>query len=252
VSDQATPIADPGAVAADVTDPADGSEDQVMPNTADTVDAPVSPGADLAPDTPDTPEAPMGIDPETTTPGDGTVPPLASASGSLDATDPAGSPDPPDPVDTPPPTDRRRGGAYRMAIVSAVTMDLPHQHPAVVLRETESPRRQLTFSVGLQDGIALAYALRRIATPRPLTHELMGEVLAGFDIDVVAVRLVGRTGTTYFAELDLRGRNARSVHSCRPTDALTIALRQPVPVPILIDARLLESSGDVEPPSPAD
>ena len=35
-----------------------------------------------------------------------------------------------------------------MAIVSAVTMDLPNQHPAVVLRETESPRRQLTFSVG--------------------------------------------------------------------------------------------------------
>lgn len=140
------------------------------------------------------------------------------------------------------------GGEYRMAIVSSVTLDLPTQHPSVVLRETESPRRQLTFSVGLQDGIALSHALRRVPTPRPLTHELMGDVLAGFDIDVVAVRLVGRQGAIYFAELDLRGRNARSVHSCRPTDALTVALRQAVPVPILIDVRLFETRGDVEPP----
>jgi len=146
---------------------------------------------------------------------------------------------------TPP---QRVTGDYRMAVVSSVALDLPHQHPAVVLRETEAPRRQLTFSVGLQDGIALSHALRRVPTPRPLTHELMADVLAGFDIDLVAVRLVGRQGSTYFAELDLRGRNGRSVHSCRPTDALTLALRQPVPVPILIDSRLFESSGDVAPP----
>ena len=49
----------------------------------------------------------------------------------------------------------------------------------------------------------------------------------------------------YFAELDLRGRSGRSVHSCRPSDALTVALLQPVPVPILIDRRLFEG-GDVD------
>jgi bifunctional DNase/RNase len=137
---------------------------------------------------------------------------------------------------------------FRMAIVTSVTVDLPVQHPTVVLRETESPRRQLSFSVGLQDGIAISHGLRRIPTPRPLTHELVADVLQAFDIDVVAVRLVGRQGTTYFAELDLRGPNGRSVHSCRPSDAVAIALRQPVPVPILIDSRLFEVLGDVPPP----
>ncbi|HEV3265227.1 MAG TPA: bifunctional nuclease family protein [Acidimicrobiales bacterium] len=136
---------------------------------------------------------------------------------------------------------------YRMAIVTSVTVDLPVQHPTVVLRETESPRRQLSFSVGLQDGIAISQALRRIPTPRPLTHELVADVLQAFDVDVVAVRLVGRQGSTYFAELDLRGPNGRSVHSCRPSDAVAIALRQPVPVPILIDSRLFEVLGDVAP-----
>jgi bifunctional DNase/RNase len=151
------------------------------------------------------------------------------------------------------PEESPAGGAaspadFRMALVSSVTVDLPNQHPTVVLRETESPRRHLSFSIGLQDGIVLSHALRRIPTPRPLTHELMSSVLQNFDIDVVAVRLVGRRGAVYFAELDLRGRSGHSVLSCRPSDGLAVALLQPVTVPILIDHRLFEATGDVTPP----
>jgi bifunctional DNase/RNase len=137
---------------------------------------------------------------------------------------------------------------FTMALVTAVNMDLPNQHPTVVLRESERPRRHLSFSIGLADGVILSHAMRRIPTPRPLTHELLTGVLQGFDIDVVAVRLVGRQGAVYFAELDLRGRNTRAVYSCRPSDGLTIALLQPVAVPILIDRRLFEQAGDVAPP----
>ncbi len=143
--------------------------------------------------------------------------------------------------------DNPRAPDFRTALVSGISVDLPNQHPTVVLRESESPRRQLSFSVSLQDGVVLSHVIRRIPTPRPLTHELFSEVLAGFDIDIVALRLVGRRGAIYFAELDLRGRSGRSVHSCRPSDGLAVALIQPVPVPILIDARLFEESGDVVP-----
>jgi uncharacterized protein len=135
-----------------------------------------------------------------------------------------------------------------MAVVSSVNVDLPNQNPTVILRETESPRRQLSFSIALTDGVTLSHAVRRIPTPRPITHELLSSIIQGFDIDVVAVRLVGRQGGLYFAELDLRGRNGRAVYSCRPSDALTVALLQPVPVPILIDRRLFEEVGDVAPP----
>lgn len=139
----------------------------------------------------------------------------------------------------------------RMATVTAVSVDLPNQFPTVVLREVELPRRQLSFPVGLADGVAVSHALRRVPTPRPLTHELFSGVLVGFDIDIVAVRLVGRLGGTYFAELDLRGRTGRTVLSCRPSDALAIALRQAVPVPILVEERLFEEPGDVPPPDPS-
>jgi bifunctional DNase/RNase len=134
-----------------------------------------------------------------------------------------------------------------MVLVSSVDVDLPTQHPTVVLREMESPRRQLTFSVALADGVTLSHAVRRIPTPRPLTQELLTDVLQGFAIDVVAVRLVGRQGAVYFAELDLRGKDTRTVLSCRPSDGLTVALLQPVPAPILVDVRLFEQSGDVVP-----
>jgi len=174
--------------------------------------------------------------------------------------EPAGTPlvEPVEPASTPPvesveldPTPSTPVmGDYRMALVAAVNVDLPNQHPTVVLRETESPRRQLSFSIGFQDAVGLSHAMRRIPTPRPLTHELMSQVLQGFDIDVVAVRLVGRQGSIYFAELDLRGRSGRSIHSCRPSDGLTVALLQPVSVPILIDRRLLEDVGDVIPAGP--
>ena len=153
-----------------------------------------------------------------------------------------------DPVETPSAVPTM--GDYRMALVAAVNVDLPNQHPTVVLRETESPRRQLSFSIGFPDAVVLSHAMRRIPTPRPLTHELLSQVLHGFDIDVVAVRMVGRQGSIYFAELDLRGRTGRKVLSCRPSDGLTVALLQPVGVPILIDRRLLETDGDVDPPGP--
>ena len=66
-------------------------------------------------------------------------------------------------------------------------------------------------------------------------------------IDVIAVRLIGREQGNYLAELDLMAPNGRERLSCRPSDGLVLALRMPVPAPILVDERLLEGSGDVVP-----
>ncbi|MBV8462352.1 MAG: bifunctional nuclease family protein [Acidimicrobiales bacterium] len=170
--------------------------------------------------------------------------------------EPAAPPEDPAPPDAPEPAGGAEPGGpprddgtadFSTALVSTVSVDLPSQHATVVLRESESPRRHLSFSIGLPDGVALSHALRRIATPRPLTHELMTEVLEKAEVDVVAVRLVGRRGAVYFAELDVRSRAGRGVHPCRPSDGLTLALLQRVPVPVLIDQRLFEETGDVEP-----
>ncbi len=111
-----------------------------------------------------------------------------------------------EPATTPPGDAIPASADFRMAVVSAVNVDLPNQNPTVILRETESPRRQLSFSIALADGVVLSHAVRRIPTPRPITHELLSSIIQGFDIDVVAVRLVGRQGALYFAELDSAGK----------------------------------------------
>ena len=126
----------------------------------------------------------------------------------------------PDPAPTPAPASAPVMADFRMALVSSVTVDLPNQHPTVVLRESESPRRQLTFSIALHDGVVLSHALRRIPTPRPLTHELLSGILQGFDIDVVAVRLVGRQGIGLL-------RRAGPAGPHRSLGALVPAVRRP-------------------------
>lgn len=137
---------------------------------------------------------------------------------------------------------------FRVMDVVEVTVALPSPYPTVTLREAEPPYRTLTIPVGLPEGTALAHALYKVATPRPLTHELMVDVLQRLNTDLAAVRLVGRFSGTYVAELDLVGVHGHEVVSCRPTDGLTLALRQGVPAPILADERLFTSEGDVPEP----
>jgi len=131
--------------------------------------------------------------------------------------------------------------------VDGVSLDLPAQFPTVTLLESEPPLRSLVFPIGLPEGTALALALRRMESPRPMTHELFVQVLQRVHIEVIAVRLIGREQGNYLAELDLMAPNGRERLSCRPSDGLVLALRMPVPAPILVDERLLEGSGDVVP-----
>jgi bifunctional DNase/RNase len=80
-----------------------------------------------------------------------------------------------------------------------------------------------------------------------MTHELFATVLQRARIDVIAVRLIGRDQGNYLAELDLMAPNGRERVPCRPSDGLVLALRMPVPAPILVDERLLQWSDDVVP-----
>jgi bifunctional DNase/RNase len=150
---------------------------------------------------------------------------------------PSGSPAP-DPAASP---------TFRVMDVEDVSIDLPAQYPSVTLVEAEPPMRTLVFPVGMTEGTAMAQALRRIDARRPMTHELFMQVLQRARIEVIAVRLVGREEGTYLAELDLMTPGGRERVDCRPSDGIVLALRMPVPAPILADERLLEQSGDVGP-----
>jgi uncharacterized protein len=156
----------------------------------------------------------------------------------------AGVPDPAEAVEAP---GAAVGVTFRVMDVEDVALQLPAQYPSVTLVETAPPMRALVFPVGLAEGTAMAQALRRLDSRRPMTHELMMQVLQRARIEVIAVRLVGREEGNYLAELDLMTPGGRERVVCRPSDGIVLALRMRVPAPVLVDERLLQEPGDVPP-----
>jgi hypothetical protein len=136
---------------------------------------------------------------------------------------------------------------FRVMDVEDVSLDLPSTYPSVTLVESEPPMRALVFPVGLPEGTAMAQALRRMDSRRPMTHELFIQVLQRARVEVIALRLVGRDEGNLLAELDLMTSGGRERIDCRPSDGIVLALRMPVPAPILVDERLLDEVGDVVP-----
>jgi bifunctional DNase/RNase len=123
---------------------------------------------------------------------------------------------------------------WRIVAVAGVDMELPTPNPEIVLHEAQDPWRELRIPVGLAEGTAIAYAFRGIATPRPLTHTLMTDILDGHDVSIEAVRITVRRGQVFFAEIDSMSPRGRRVLPCRPSDAIALALRQRLPTPILV------------------
>ena len=137
--------------------------------------------------------------------------------------------------------------SFRVMHVEDVSLDLPSLYPSVTLVEAEPPMRALVFPVGLAEGAAMAQALRRLTSRRPMTHELFMDVLQKARIEVVSLRVIGREEGNLLAELDLMTPSGAQSVDCRPSDGLVLALRMPVAAPILVDERLLEDSGDIDP-----
>ena len=133
--------------------------------------------------------------------------------------------------------------------LAAVRVELPTNNPVVLLQETEGARRTLPIFIGAAEATAIAFALQGVRTERPMTHDLMRDMLVtlGATLERVVVTELhlsedGRGGT-YFAELHLRqGGNSHTVSS-RPSDAIALAAR--LSTPIYAEDDLLDEAGVV-------
>jgi bifunctional DNase/RNase len=134
---------------------------------------------------------------------------------------------------------------WRVVTVAGVRLELPAEHPELVLQESEAPWRQLRIPVAMAEGRALAFAYRGIPTPRPLTHELLANLLDRHGVDVSALRITGRSGTTYLAQLETSGPRGQHTVPCRPSDGVCLVLRRRMPTPVLVAESLLEPGAAV-------
>ena len=139
------------------------------------------------------------------------------------------------------------GAAWRIVTVAGVRLELPGVHPEVLLQESESPWRQLRIPVGFAEGTAIAYAWRGLSTPRPLTHELMADVLDRHGVDVAVLRITERRGALFLAELETTGPRGSETVPCRPSDGLALVLRRRLPTPVLVAESVFEPGPAPEP-----
>jgi bifunctional DNase/RNase len=101
----------------------------------------------------------------------------------------------------------------------------------------------LPIFIGSPEATAIAYALQGVDMPRPLTHDLMKDMLDALTIGVERVVITELRGSTYYAEIHLLREGVRTVVSSRPSDAVAVAVR--TETPLFVSDDLMESEGIV-------
>ncbi len=115
---------------------------------------------------------------------------------------------------------------------------------AVVLREARG-ERVLPIWVGLPEGMSIAASVAGYSPPRPMTHDLMGQLLDALGLTVRSVAVLRVAEETFYGEIALEGsgdgeEGARRVDS-RPSDAIALAVR--LEAPIYAATAVLEEGG---------
>ena len=126
-------------------------------------------------------------------------------------------------------------------IVAGVRMEMPSNTPIVLLNE-EQGARYLPIWVGAVEATAIAYAQQGVTPPRPMTHDLIVDLIADLGAQLTGVRITSLTDGVYFAFLDLvtSGGETHKLSS-RPSDAIALALR--VGVPISVASEVMDTAG---------
>ncbi len=105
-----------------------------------------------------------------------------------------------------------------------VRVELPTNQPIVLLKEREG-ERYLPIWIGTVEATAIALGMQGIETPRPMTHDLMRDLLQGLGITVERVVITELREGTFYAEIQMSQNGTSVAVSSRPSDALALAVR---------------------------
>lgn len=132
------------------------------------------------------------------------------------------------------------------ARVKTMLIDPNSQTPVVIL-ETVADKRPLPIWIDVPEARAIALELEHVSLPRPLTHDLIRNILQSVGATLQRVTITELRNSTYFANLSLATKE-KVVHvDSRPSDAIAVALR--MKAPIFVSTQVLAKSKPV--PAPA-
>ena len=121
-----------------------------------------------------------------------------------------------------------------------VRVELPHNQPIVLLKEREGTRF-LPIWIGPVEATSIAFALQGVVTARPMTHDLLRDVLGSLEVAVDRVVVTDLRDGTFYADIHMDNAGTGVVVSSRPSDAIALAVRGTVP--IYAEEAVLEEAG---------
>ena len=115
--------------------------------------------------------------------------------------------------------------------------------PIVILRDKDG-QRVLPIWVGVFEANAIAQQIENVAPPRPMTHDLLRNIITDLDGQVDRVVVSDLKDNTFFAIIHLTVKGEAVVVDARPSDAIALALR--TRAPILVDETVIDNAKTVD------
>src|SRR5579884_3718436 len=132
---------------------------------------------------------------------------------------------------------------FILMMVSGLTLDPTTKMPIVVLKDPDN-KLNLPIWIGPLEAASMATELEGIKPQRPMTHDLLRNLLGDLGATVEAVEITELRDNTYFAQIQVKTRDGRTVQiDSRPSDAISLALR--TKSPIYVAKKVLEMSSEL-------
>jgi bifunctional DNase/RNase len=129
--------------------------------------------------------------------------------------------------------------------VAGVRIEFPSNSPIVLLREAEG-ERFLPIWIGQSEAQAIAIGQQGLATPRPMTHDLLKNILEEMSVQVTSITITELRDGVFHAVIGLQRNGSSYEISSRPSDAIALAVR--LDCKIFANEDVLEEASILIPP----
>ena len=114
-------------------------------------------------------------------------------------------------------------------VIYGVSFDMVGKQPIVLLKTIDG-NKFLPIWIGHPEAAAILMKLQGATTPRPMTHDLIGEVINELDAQCTRVSVTELKDNTFYASITLRVNGQEVEIDSRPSDALAVAVRTSAPI----------------------
>jgi bifunctional DNase/RNase len=114
-------------------------------------------------------------------------------------------------------------------VIYGVSFDLVGKQPIVLLKTAEG-NKFLPIWIGHPEAAAILMRLQGASTPRPMTHDLVTDILNQLEAQVVRITVTELRENTFFAEITVQQNGSEIQIDSRPSDAIALALRADAPI----------------------